>query len=80
MADGMSRVGAADIAVTLGRLAKVWNTPKLRQVPTALNPRLKRTLGRVVLRPFAIQLNRNVLASSSRRTEVIAHEAAPRGC
>ena len=75
MAAGMSRVGAAEIAVTLSRLARVWNMPKLSRLPTALHPRLKRTLGRVVLRPLAIQLNRNVLASS-RRPEVIAHEAA----
>jgi predicted SprT family Zn-dependent metalloprotease len=66
---------AAGLARILRRLAKTWAAPGLTRVPTSVNPGLKRTLGRVQLRPLAIQLSPTAPAFPQ-TIEVITHEAA----
>jgi hypothetical protein len=40
----------------LRRLATLWEAPALVDIPVALNARLSRTLGRLVGRPWRIEL------------------------
>ena len=62
-------------ARVLRRLSRIWSAPTLTRVPITACPRLTQTLGRVVLRPLAIQLSPTALVSS-RRIEILTHEAA----
>ncbi len=48
----------------------------LAGMPVALNPRLSRTLGRLVRRPCRIEIGPRALASEKRLREVLTHEAA----
>jgi len=65
---------ARRLAATLRRLATLWEAPAL--VDIALNARLSRTLGRLVSRPWRIELGPRALVSSKRLREVVTHEGA----
>jgi hypothetical protein len=67
---------AGRIKGILRRLAVVWKAPALTDLTVAVNPRLSRTLGRLVGRPWRIELGPRALASERRLREVVTHEAA----
>jgi predicted SprT family Zn-dependent metalloprotease len=60
----------------LRQLGRLWETPALTDVNVVLNPRLSRTLGRLVGRPWRIELGPRALVSVKRLREVVAHEGA----
>ncbi len=60
----------------LRRLGALWQAPALADIPVALNPRLSRTLGRLVGRPWRIELGPRALVSEKRLREVVTHEGA----
>ena len=60
----------------LRQLATLWEAPELIDITVALNPRLSRTLGRLVGRPWCIELGPRALVSSKKLREVVAHEGA----
>jgi predicted SprT family Zn-dependent metalloprotease len=60
----------------LRRLGALWQAPALADIPVALNPRLSRTLGRLVGRPWRIELGPRALVSQKRLREVVTHEGA----
>jgi hypothetical protein len=66
-----SRVGGI-----LHRLGALWNAPALAGLSVAVNPRLSRTLGRLVGRTSRMELGPRALASEKRLREVLTHEAA----
>jgi len=67
---------ARQIEATQLRLATLWKAPELADIPVVLNPRLSRTLGRLMGRPWRIELGPRALASSKRLREVVTHEGA----
>ena len=60
----------------LRRLVALWEAPELVDIPVALNPRLSRTLGRLVGRPRRIELGPRAFVSAKRLREVVTHEGA----
>ena len=60
----------------LRRLGALWKAPALADIPVVLNPRLSRTLGRLVGRPWRIELGPRALVSEKRLREVVTHEGA----
>ncbi len=60
----------------LRRLGALWKAPALTDIRVALNPRLSRTLGRLVGRPWRIELGPRALVSVKRLREVVTHEGA----
>ena len=60
----------------LRRLGALWEAPAVADITVALNPRLSRTLGRLVGRPWRIELGPRALVSSKRLREVVTHEGA----
>jgi predicted SprT family Zn-dependent metalloprotease len=60
----------------LRRLGALWQAPALAYIPVAVNPRLSRTLGRLVGRPWRIELAPRALVSEKKRREVVTHEGA----
>ena len=60
----------------LQRLATLWKAPELADICVELNPRLSRTLGRLVGRPWRIELGPRALVSEKRLREVVTHEGA----
>jgi predicted SprT family Zn-dependent metalloprotease len=60
----------------LHQLATLLKAPQLVDIPVVLNPRLSRTLGRLVGRPWRIELGRRALVSPKRLREVMTHEGA----
>jgi predicted SprT family Zn-dependent metalloprotease len=60
----------------LRRLGALWKAPALAGITVTLNPRLSRTLGRLVGRPWRIELGPRALVGSKRLREVVTHEAA----
>jgi len=58
----------------LRRLGALWKAPALADITVALNPRLSRTLGRLVGRPWRIELAPRALVSVKRLREVVTHE------
>ena len=50
--------------------------PELADIPVVVNPRLSRTLGRLVGRPWRIELGPRALVSEKRLREVVTHEGA----
>ena len=60
----------------LRRLGALWEAPALADITVVLNPRLSRTLGRLVGRPWRIELGPRALVSSKRLREVVTHEGA----
>jgi hypothetical protein len=57
------------------RLGALWEASALAGIPVVLNPRLSRTLGRLVGRPWRIELGPRALVGSKRLREVVTHEA-----
>ena len=60
----------------LRQLATLWKAPALAGITVTLNPRLSRTLGRLVGRPWRIELGPRALVSEKRLREVVTHEGA----
>jgi predicted SprT family Zn-dependent metalloprotease len=60
----------------LRQLAALWKAPELVDIPVALNPRLRRTLGRLLARPWRIELGPRALVSSKSLRELMTHEGA----
>ena len=75
-ANALRAADARNVERILGRLGSLWKAPALADLPVALNPRLSRTLGRLVGRPWRIELGPKALASDERLREVVTHEAA----
>ena len=67
---------ARQIEATLLQLATLWSAPELAAIPVVVNPRLSRTLGRLVGRPWRIELGPRALVSEKRLREVVTHEGA----
>jgi predicted SprT family Zn-dependent metalloprotease len=60
----------------LRRLGALWKAPAVANIAVVVNPRLSRTLGRLVGRPWRIELGPRALVSSKRLREVVTHEGA----
>jgi predicted SprT family Zn-dependent metalloprotease len=60
----------------LQRLGRLWGAPPVVGLAVVLNPRLRRTLGRLVGRPWRIELGLRALADRKRLREIVTHEAA----
>jgi predicted SprT family Zn-dependent metalloprotease len=60
----------------LKQLGALWEASALTDVTVVLNPRLSRILGRLVGRPWRIELGPRALTSEKRLLEVVTHEAA----
>jgi predicted SprT family Zn-dependent metalloprotease len=60
----------------LHQLATRWTAPGLVDIPVTVNPRLSRTLGRLVGHPWRIELGPRALATTKRLHEVVTHEGA----
>jgi predicted SprT family Zn-dependent metalloprotease len=60
----------------LRQLGALWQAPALVDIPVELNPYLSRTLGRLVGRPWRIELGPRALMSEKRLREVLTHEGA----
>ena len=58
----------------LRRLGALWKAPALADFHVSLNPRLSRTLGRLVGHPWRIELGPRALVSKKRLREVVTHE------
>ena len=72
-----ARLTDADrVEAILRRLGVLWKAPALADITVELNPRLSRTLGRLVGRPWRIELGPRALASEKRLREVVTHEGA----
>jgi hypothetical protein len=61
---------------SLRQLGALWDSPALTDLTVAVNPRLSRTLGRLVRRSWRIELGARALAGEQRLREVVTHEAA----
>jgi predicted SprT family Zn-dependent metalloprotease len=72
----MTRAETRGVDEILRRLGALWQTPALAAISVTLNPRLSRTLGRLVGRPWRIELGPRALASEKRLHEVVTHEGA----
>ena len=64
------------IARLLQQIATLWQAPALADIPVVLSPRLSRTLGHLVGRPWRIELGPRALVSEKRLREVVTHEGA----
>jgi predicted SprT family Zn-dependent metalloprotease len=60
----------------LRQLGALWEAPALADITVVLNPRLSRTLGRLVGRPWRIEIGQRALVSVKRLREVVTHEGA----
>ena len=67
---------ARQIEAILLQLGALWKAPELAAIPVELNPRLSRTLGRLVGRPWRMELGPRALVSEKRLREVVTHEGA----
>jgi predicted SprT family Zn-dependent metalloprotease len=67
---------AARVDAILRRLGALWRAPALNDTPAVLNPRLSRTLGRLVGHPRRIELGPRALVSVKTLREVVTHEGA----
>jgi len=80
----MTGAGAKDLQPThadrvsqlLRRLGALWGASAVADIPVVLNPRLSRTRGRLLGRPWRIELGPRALVSVKRLREVVAHEGA----
>jgi len=75
-AEALRPTDGRNIGRSLQQLATLWKAPELVDIPVALNPRLSRTLGRLLGRPWRIELGPRALVSSKRLREVVTHEGA----
>ena len=60
----------------LRRLGALWQAPALTNIPVELNPRFSRTLGRLAVSPWRIELGPRALVREKRLREVVTHEGA----
>jgi predicted SprT family Zn-dependent metalloprotease len=60
----------------LQRLGRLWGAPPVVGLAVVLNPRLRRTLGRLVGGPWRIELGPRARADRKRLREIVTHEAA----
>jgi hypothetical protein len=67
---------ARRVGEILRPLSAQWQTPALAGINVTLNPRLSRTLGRLVGRQWRIELGPRAIVSSKRLREVVTHEGA----
>jgi predicted SprT family Zn-dependent metalloprotease len=67
---------ARSVKEILRGLGALWDAPALAGVGVVANPRLSRTLGRLVGRPGRIELGPRALVTMKRLREVVTHEAA----
>lgn len=57
-------------------LGALWDAPALTSIEVVANPRLSRTLGRLVARELRIEIGPRALGDSKRLWEVVTHEGA----
>lgn len=69
-------VDARRVERILLRLGALWESPALGGIDVVPNARLSKTLGRLVGRPWRIELGPRALASDKTLREVVTHEAA----
>ena len=67
---------ARSVQRILRGLGALWEAPALADIGVVANPRLSRTLGRLVGRQHRIELGPRALGSSKRLREVVTHEGA----
>jgi predicted SprT family Zn-dependent metalloprotease len=67
---------ARRIRRTLAQLGTLWQSRTLAGIGVELNPRLRRTLGRLLGQPWRIELSPKALATSTRLREILTHESA----
>jgi len=69
-------VDARRVAQILRRLGALWESRTLAGIDVLPTARLSKTLGRLVSRPWRIELGPRALVSSKTLQEVVTHEAA----
>jgi predicted SprT family Zn-dependent metalloprotease len=69
-------VDARRVERILRRLGALWESRALGGIDVMPNARLSKTLGRLVARPWRIELGPRALVSSKTLREVVTHEAA----
>jgi predicted SprT family Zn-dependent metalloprotease len=69
-------VDARGVERILRRLGALWESRALGRIDVVPNPRLSKTLGRLVGRPWRIELGPRALGSDKTLREVVTHEAA----
>ncbi len=75
-ARGLRPTQVRSIQRILRELGGFWDTPGLADVEVVANPRLSRTLGRLVGRQLRIELGPRAFGSPTRLKEVVTHEGA----
>lgn len=75
-ATALRRTQVRSVQRILRRLGGLWDAPALASIGVVANPRLSRTLGRLVGRQLRIELGLWALGSSTRLREVVTHEGA----
>jgi hypothetical protein len=75
-AETLRPTDASRVGGILHRLGALWNAPALAGLSVAVNPRLSRTLGRLVGRTSRMELGPRALTGEKRLREVVTHEAA----
>jgi predicted SprT family Zn-dependent metalloprotease len=75
-AKGLRPTDERNIRRLLHQLATLWKAPGLVDIPVTVNPRLSRTLGRLVGHPWRIEPGPRALATTKRLHEVVTHESA----
>lgn len=73
---GLRLTQARSVQRILRGLGALWDAPALADIGVVTNPRLSRTLGRVVGRPLRIELGPRAFGSATRLEEVVTHEGA----
>ena len=75
-ASGLRPTQARNAQRVLSGLGVLWDAPALADIGVVANPRLSRTLGRLVGRPLRIEIGPRALGTSKRLREVVTHEGA----
>jgi predicted SprT family Zn-dependent metalloprotease len=75
-AEALRPTEARSVGRILRGLGALWAAPALARVGVVLNPRLTRTLGRLVPRQHRIELSRQAFRSSRSLRQVVTHEGA----
>lgn len=75
-ANALRPTQARSVQRILRGLGALWDAPALANIGVLANPRLSRTLGRLVGRQHRIEIGPRALGSSKRLREVVTHEGA----
>ena len=75
-ANALRPAQARSVQRILRGLGALWDAPALANIGVVANPRLSRTLGRLVGRQLRIEIGPRALGSSKRLREVVTHEGA----